>query len=316
MSIRHFFQWFQPTIDALTAPNIPFDLRWRLLLLQPISLLTFLLKHTPWALSHAYTVHWIPTRDGRSLRVIVFQPSRTNETGLRPLHVSIHGGAFLGGIAEYNADFASIVAQRTGAVVVCPQYRCAPAHPFPAAIDDIDDLMKWLVRNAEQKFHANPKIMTMSGHSAGGNLVLAACQQEEFHGQSDTAVKAAVTFYAAIDLRLEPRNKPKPPNFPKKDPLSFLMPLFNAYARLAPPGHGNDPRLHPVIAELETLPRNLLLIIGEIDILLHEQLTFVQRLKGEIEEAERAGGARGEAVRGRKVESVLYEKGFHGWLEC
>ncbi len=58
-----------------------------------------------------------------------------------------------------------------------------------------------------------------------------------------------------------------------------------------------------------------MLVTPEIDILVHEQLTFVQRLRSEIEAAKRAGGERANAAESRKIESVLYEKGFHGWLE-
>lgn len=93
------------------------------------------------------------------------------------------------------------------------------------------------------------------------------------------------------------------------------MPLFNSYAALAPPGHKDDPRLHPALAKLETLPRDLLLVIPQIDILLHEQLAFVQRLKAEIEDAEHAGAERAEAVKGRRVESVLYKNMFHAGME-
>jgi hypothetical protein len=118
-----------------------------------------------------------------------------------------------------------------------------------------------------------------------------------------------------IDLRLRPAQKPRPPNFPRRDPLFFLEPLFNSYAGLAPPGHEQDPRLHPALAKMEMLSQNIMIVTAGMDILLHEQLVFVQRLRTEIEEAERAGGAAAEAVRGRKVESTVYEKGFHGWLE-
>lgn len=82
--------------------------------------------------------------------------------------------------------------------MVSTQYRYAPGHPFPAAIDDIDDVFKWLVRNAEREFGADPKLLTISGLSAGGNLALAVCQQKEFHGDSETAIKGMVAYYASV----------------------------------------------------------------------------------------------------------------------
>jgi hypothetical protein len=71
-----------------------------------------------------------------------------------------------------------------------------------------------------------------------------------------------------------------------------------------------NPRLSPIVAELDTLPKDILLVIAAIDILAHEQLTFVERVKREIEERG------GEEVTGRRVVAKLFEKGFHGWTTC
>ena len=43
-----------------------------------------------------------------------------------------------------------------------------------------------------------------------------------------------------------------------------------------------NPRLSPIVADIDTLPENMLLIIPAIDILLHEQLTFVERVKKDL----------------------------------
>jgi acetyl esterase/lipase len=189
---------FQPIIDALFKPGIRWEYRWRLLLLQPIAILTCLLTAPPWLFSRAYTVCWIPTREGRSVRALLFRPARRHPDKLHPLHLDIHGGGFLGGLPEYEARFTSLLCERTGAVVVSAQYRYAPGHPFPAAIDDIDDVVRYMHQNAERLWGADPNVMTISGFSAGGNLALAACQQASSHSPAPTAVKASVTFYAPV----------------------------------------------------------------------------------------------------------------------
>lgn len=188
-----------PACDAMSSPLVPFSYRWRLLALQPLVLLINAMEYFPWALSKAYAVHWIPTRTGHSVRAIVFQPPRPRaSTGSRPLHLSVHAGGFLGGIAEYNAGFAQLLAHRTGAVVVCTSYRPAPRHPFPAAIDDVDDVVAYLLDHAERLFAADPRLFTVSGFSAGANLALAASQQPRCHPPAPTAIKASVTFYAPV----------------------------------------------------------------------------------------------------------------------
>jgi hypothetical protein len=69
-----------------------------------------------------------------------------------------------------------------------------------------------------------------------------------------------------------------------------------------------NPRLSPIVAELDTLPKDMLLVIAAIDILAHEQLTFVERVTKEIEERG------GESVTGRRVVARVFEKGLHGWI--
>ncbi|KAJ9667779.1 hypothetical protein H2201_001965 [Coniosporium apollinis] len=262
------------------------------------------MKHLPWVFSNRYTVHQIPTREGRSVRAIVFQPpQRSNLNRLRPLHINIHSGGFIGGIAEGNASFCALISDRTGAVVVSPEHRAAPRHTFPAAHDDIDDVISFLLKNAVSMFRADPKLLTVSGSSAGCNLALAASQQKACQPPADTAIKASVTFYAPVDLRLPPQSKPIPPNYPTRDPLSYLLPLYDAYAGPSRTANLSNPRLHPILAAADTLPRDMLFIIPTIDILLHEQLTFVERLKRETEGS------------GRRIESRLVEGQWHGWAE-
>ena len=110
-------------------------------------------------------------------------------------------------------------------------------------------------------------------------------------------------------MRLPPWQKLKPDNFPTKNPLSFLMPLFDAYAGPVRDSKKDDSRLNPILKDIESLPENILLIVPAIDILVHEQLTFIERIRRDLE------GADG-SHRHRKFEAILFEKGFHGWLEC
>lgn len=59
---------------------------------------------------------------------------------------------------------------------------------------------------------------------------------------------------------------------------------------------------------IEELPASILLIIAGIDVLVHEELSFVKRVKEEL----KAAGLE----EGRTVMNVVFEKAFHGWFEC
>jgi acetyl esterase/lipase len=94
----------------------------------------------------------------------------------------------------------------------------------------------------------------------------------------------------------------------KKDPLAFLMPLYDAYPGPVRAQNMENPRMSPAIASLETLPEDMLIVVAALDIVVHEQLTFVERLKEEI--------ARDPKHAGRRVEALYIDKAFHGYLTC
>jgi hypothetical protein len=111
-----------------------------------------------------------------------------------------------------------------------------------------------------------------------------------------------------INLQLKPQEKPKPIDFPKSDPTAVFLPLMDSYAAAGRVHHLNDPRLSPYVAKLETLPTDILMLVPTVDILVHEQLTFIERLKAESKTT--------QAHRGRRFEALLLEDGFHGVFEC
>ncbi|MRU57175.1 alpha/beta hydrolase fold domain-containing protein, partial [Staphylococcus aureus] len=151
---------------------------------------TYSIGKVPYIFSRPFTVEYLSVGpSGTPARALVFKHKNAKfDEGdrLRPLHVDIHGGAFLGGQPENFASFDDRIARETGAVVVSITYRYAPENTFPAAIDDVDRTLAWLRHNAESRWGADPKLMTISGSSAGGNLALAAMQQPECHSPSPT----------------------------------------------------------------------------------------------------------------------------------
>lgn len=275
-------------------------------MLQPVTLLSNAIGALPYVFSSPYTVEYITTSPGVSHKVLVFKPSGAGRgRRLRPLHVDIHGGAFIGGLPENTTVFDERVARSTGAVVVSISYRYAPEHVFPTAIDDVDATIRWLHENAEARWGADPTLMTLSGSSAGGNLALAATQQKPCHAPAPTAIKAIVTFYAVIDLRLKPIEKPRPASFPKRDPLAVLLPLYDAYAGPVRAKNMANPRMSPALAARETLPDRILLVVAGLDILVAEQMAFAERVNREDQQ----GGESG------RVDVFYDEEAFHGYLE-
>ncbi|KAK3115888.1 hypothetical protein LTR53_004332 [Teratosphaeriaceae sp. CCFEE 6253] len=300
-----FSSWFQPAISALSpSSHLSLQIRSRLLLLQTFVLLTYTPKYIYW-LAHRlrhrdHKVVYIPTRSGHEVRTLVFGLRSHVLPGdpLRPLHLDIHGGAFLGGIAEYDAPLCAHLAAKTGAVVLSTDYRVPPAHPFPAAIEDVEDTILWLHAHARARLGADPGRLTVSGASAGGTLAFAAATK--FHG-TDRAMRRVVTLFAPVDLQVPPWEKRKPAGFPKFDVSLPLQPLFDLYASEArKSGYAKSPRLSPILADPSTLPDEVLMIVPTMDILLDEQLAFAERLR---------------ECEGKKVEVRLFEGQLHAFID-
>lgn len=313
-SLRHLISLlFRPAIDALwRGRHLPWSLRWRLLAFQPLSVILNAIDHVPFLFGRPFEVDYIPVAPGRELRVLVYKTPASSEqrtdaqgSSLRPLHVDCHPGGFVGGYPEADAPWCDLVARRTGAVVVALSYRLAPVDPFPAAPDDVDAAIAWLQANAASRYGADPKLMTVSGSSAGGTLVLAATQAVACHAPAETAIKGAISFYGPVDMRPAPWEKPRP-NEIDSDPMAFMEALFNSYAEPTKATMGDSPRMNPTLAALETLPPKMLFVVPRLDVLPKEILEFVERIKKESE-------AKGET--NRKIEYLWLQDLFHGFLE-
>lgn len=95
--------------------------------------------------------------------------------------VSIHGGGFVLGTAEYDDPENALLASQAGVVVASPEYRLAPEHPFPAAHEDVMTTIEWVrsgacARQLCGEKAEKPRVLGLGvyGHSAGGALAAGA----------------------------------------------------------------------------------------------------------------------------------------------
>ena len=103
--------------------------------------------------------------DGTPIRI--YRPERPG-TG-RPLVLYFHGGGFVFGDLRGGDWIAGTVAKQLEAVVVSVDYRLAPKHPFPAAVEDCLGALRWAAGHAVE-LGADAERIGVMGESAGGNL--------------------------------------------------------------------------------------------------------------------------------------------------
>lgn len=115
----------------------------------------------------------VPGRDGApSIPVLVLWPTAA-WTGPRAALVACHGGGLVTGDAFSGAPGLARWVAELGLVVVSPDYRLAPEHPYPAALDDIMTVLAWLHRDAGP-LGIDPQRLGIFGISAGAGLAAAA----------------------------------------------------------------------------------------------------------------------------------------------
>jgi acetyl esterase len=103
----------------------------------------------------------------------LFVPSGATARG--PLLVFFHGGGWVYGDLDSHDPACRFLAERSGVRVLAVDYRLAPEHPFPAAVDDVWAATKWVAENAAE-LGADPGRLAIAGDSAGGNLTAVVAQ--------------------------------------------------------------------------------------------------------------------------------------------
>jgi acetyl esterase/lipase len=229
--------------------------------------------------------------DESSVRTLVFMPKHRLTPS--PAVLWIHGGGYVAGTPESEAAGTGRLVSDLGVVAVSPDYRLAPEHPFPAALDDVWAATSWAYAHAAG-LGGSPDGFAVCGESAGGNL--AAVVSQLARSSDSISIDRQILLQPVTDLTLSCPSIAMPETeclVPRAD----LAWYYRQYA-----GTGADlraARLSPLWAtDLEGLPPALI-IAAEYDSLRDEADAYAQRL-----------GAAGVEVRYR-----CYPGMVHGFLQ-
>jgi acetyl esterase len=132
---------------------------------------------------------------GGPLRLRVYRPA--GAVAPAPLVVFFHGGGWVIGDIDTHDGSCRILSRRTGAVVVSVDYRLAPEHRFPAALDDCEAAVSWVADHGTE-LGGDAGRLGVAGDSAGGNLAAAVSQRARRRGAP--AIKAQALVYPATDF--------------------------------------------------------------------------------------------------------------------
>jgi epsilon-lactone hydrolase len=188
--------------------------------------------------------------------------------GIEPRRVVLffHSGVYVISDAFLEAGLASEVGRRTHAKVISVNYRLAPEHPFPAAVDDALAAYEALLEGG-----IAPSDIALAGDSAGGGLAIATLVNARDHALALPAAAYVMSPY--VDLTLTGTTMETKRDV---DPLlsrELLQPRVDDYTQ------GQDPALgliSPIFADLSGLPP-LIIQAGSHEVLLDDALRLARQ---------------------------------------
>jgi acetyl esterase/lipase len=230
----------------------------------------------------------VPSRGG-GLRARVFEP----EGEPAGIYVHIHGGGWTIGAADQHDVPLQQLALEAQLVVASIDYRLAPEHPYPAALDDCEDAALWLLDGGALELGA-PAALAIGGESAGAHLsATTLLRLRDLHGIRD-AFRAANLVYGAFDLSGTPSRRLI------ADTLILTDSNMNWFTENFLPGLDaeqlRDPSISPLYADLAGLPPALF-TIGTADPLLDDSLFMAARWQ----------------AAGNDAELRVYDEGIHAF---
>jgi acetyl esterase/lipase len=186
--------------------------------------------------------------------------------------VHFHGGGFRQGCPEMTSHFAAALAKRCGVEVVCPAYRLAPEHPFPAALNDGMSFLRELRR-------AGRSNIWLSGDSAGGGLaasLTALCIAEQI------PVAGLVLLSSWLDLTV---TSDCYATTAASDPVFSRAAALEAAEQYLQGSAADNPLASPLFGELAGYPPTFV-SVGSGEVLADDARRFCAALSAQGVEAE------------------------------
>lgn len=218
---------------------------------------------------------WIPARN-RVIPVRIYTPADRELAcgGRLPVLVYYHGGGWtLGSLATYDS-LCRALARGSGGLVVSVDYRLAPEHPFPAAVEDAHLALEWVARNADE-LGGDAGRLAVGGDSAGGTLATVVARRARLE---QLPVVSQALFYPSTDV-----SRTDSPSYQQYGRGYWLttraVETFRSFY-LPDPSWWRHPDASPLLApdkDLRLLPPTLVMTAG-CDVLRDEGQAYADRL--------------------------------------
>ena len=189
-----------------------------------------------------------------------------------PLLVFYHGGGFVVGSLDSHDEPCRVICQHADVAVLSVDYRLAPEHKAPAAVEDCVAAFEWAVANAA-KLGIDPQKIAVGGDSAGGNLSAVVCQQL-LNRPVQPAMQLLIYPTVDLDARYPSHQHYSRDLFISQSDMDHVKAMYVGNSGV----QRNDPIVSPLYGTLKGLPRAHM-VIAEFDVLRDEGLLYAERLQ-------------------------------------
>jgi len=179
----------------------------------------------------------------------------------------VHGGAFVSTIVQHYLDYGQHMSKHSGSRVVCFEYRWAPAHPYPAALEDTLTAYRGLLETG-----IAPDRIGLIGDSCGGGIALAALCSLRDAGEPMPACLIGLTPW--LDAEQTGSSAVEPRGIDPFVETKWIRERFKNYA--GDSGDLRDPLLSPIHSRLDGLPP-IYLSVGGIDTTADDSIRLAER---------------------------------------
>jgi acetyl esterase/lipase len=202
---------------------------------------------------NSISAEWICAKEAQEDRVILY----------------LHGGGYNICSPNTHRELAAHISMASGAKVLLPDYRLAPEHPFPSALEDATSAYQWLLDTG-----LTGGDISIAGDSAGGGLSIATSISLRDAGEPSPASIVCISPWA--DLKMS-ANSIK--THAEIDPMLNLQLLKIMASNYIGDGDPHSPLISPIYADLKGIPP-LLIHVGSDEILLDDSTRLAERAKG------------------------------------
>ncbi len=198
-----------------------------------------------------------------------YRPASTTPLAL---FLYAHGGGWVTGSLDSHDKLCRILAQRLGAVVLAVDYRCAPEHVYPAALDDVESAWRWANENAVALGGDGIRFAVV-GDSSGGNLVAALTLRLRAAGARQPSLQ--LLLYPALDVTC---SRASYREFAQGYNLSGLQMKWYWHTYRGDAAM-ESPQLSPLAANDLSSLAPAVIAVAEYDVLRDDGIDYAQRLQ-------------------------------------